>query len=71
MRGCDCPPDDCTAKVRCYLAGDRGAGDELVSKFTPLVQAIARRVLGADSLDADDDACQVAFLKVFARLETW
>jgi len=71
MRGCDCPPDDCAARVRSYLAGDRGAGDELVRKFTPLVQAIARRVLGAEARDAWDDACQVAFLKVFARLETW
>jgi RNA polymerase sigma factor (sigma-70 family) len=71
MRGCDCPPDDCAAKVRQYLAGDRGAGDELVRKFTPLIQAIARRVLGPAAQDAGDDACQVAFLKVFARLETW
>jgi RNA polymerase sigma factor (sigma-70 family) len=71
MRGCDCPPDDCAAKVRSYLAGDRGAGDDLVRKFTPLVQAIARRVLGPDSQDDRDDACQVAFLKIFARLETW
>jgi len=71
MRACDCPPDDCAAKVRRYLGGDRGAGDELVRKFTPLVQAIARRVRGFESRDAWDDDCQAAFLKVFARLETW
>jgi len=71
MRGCDCPPDDCAAKVRRYLAGDRPAGDELVLKFTPLVRAIARRVRGSEFEDSGDDDCQVAFLKVFARLETW
>jgi RNA polymerase sigma factor (sigma-70 family) len=71
MRGCDCPPDDCAAKVRQYLAGDREAGDELVRKFTPLVQAIARRTLGSGSQDAWDDACQVAFLKIFTKLESW
>jgi RNA polymerase sigma factor (sigma-70 family) len=71
MRGCDCPPDDCAAKVRRYLAGDRAAGDDLVRKFTPLVQAIARRVLGRGLQDLWDDASQLAFLKVFARLETW
>src|SRR5438045_1046461 len=71
MRGCDCPPDDCAARVRSYLAGSRGAGDELVRKFTPLVQAITRRVLGPKARDVWDDAGQVAFLKVFAKLETW
>src|SRR5262245_40635896 len=71
MRGCDCPPDDCAARVRRYLAGDRVVGDELVRKFTPLVQAIARRVLGPEAQDAWDDARQVAFLKIFTRLETW
>ncbi len=71
MRSCDCPPDDCAAKVSPYPAGDLGAGDELVRKFTPLVQAIARRVRGSESRDAWDDDCQAAFLKVFARLETW
>jgi RNA polymerase sigma factor (sigma-70 family) len=71
MRGCDCPPDDCSAKVRRYLAGVRGAGDELVRKFTPLVQAIATRVLGSERRDVHDDACQIAFLKILTRLETW
>lgn len=71
MRGCDCPPDDCAVRVRSYLAGNGGAGNDLVRKFTPLVQAIARRVLGQESRDAWDDACQVAFLKIFSRLETW
>jgi len=28
-------------------------------------------VIGPESQDAWDDACQVAFLKVFTRLETW
>jgi RNA polymerase sigma factor (sigma-70 family) len=71
MRGCDCPPDDCAAKIRRYLAGDRDAGDELVRKFTPLVHSIARRINGPQSQDALEDDRQVAFLKIFARLETW
>ena len=71
MRGCDCPPNDCAAKVRSYLEGNGEAGNELVVKFTPLVQAIARRVLGPGSRDSWDDASQVAFLKIFSRLETW
>ncbi len=71
MQGCDCPPDDCAAKVRSYLAGNRAAGDWLARKFAPLIQAIARRVLGFNSEDLQDGACQVAFLKIFVRLETW
>lgn len=71
MRGCDCPPDDCAAHVQSYLSGDREAGDRLVRKFHPLVQAIARRVLGPDAREDLDDACQAAFLKVFAGLKTW
>jgi RNA polymerase sigma factor (sigma-70 family) len=57
--------------VRQYVAGNRGAGDELVRKFTPLVRTIAQRVLGPGGRDTLDDACQVAFLKVFVTIETW
>jgi RNA polymerase sigma-70 factor (ECF subfamily) len=71
MRGCDCPPDDCAARVGDYLAGHRDAGDALVRKFTPLVRAIAGRVLGPDARGEEDDACQAVFLKVFASLKTW
>jgi hypothetical protein len=46
MFRCDCPPDDCAARVRRFLAGDPGAGDELARKFTPLVQAIVLAVQG-------------------------
>jgi RNA polymerase sigma factor (sigma-70 family) len=71
MRGCNCPPDDCAATVRGHLAGDREAGDALVRKFSPLVRTIARRALGPDAREDEDDACQVAFLKIFAGLKTW
>ncbi len=71
MRGCDCPPDDCAAKVRSHLAGDRDAGDALVRKFTPLVRSLAYRALGVGAHEDVDDACQAAFLKIFAGLNTW
>jgi RNA polymerase sigma factor (sigma-70 family) len=57
--------------VRRYLAGDRGAGDELAQKFTPLVRALVRRVLGSQRRNDWDDACQTVFLRVFERLDRW
>lgn len=71
MFRCDCPPYDCAARVRRFLAGDRGAGDELARKFTPLVMAIVRRVLGSRHRSDWDDACQEVFLRVFDRLDRW
>jgi RNA polymerase sigma-70 factor (ECF subfamily) len=56
--------------VRRYLAGDRGAGDELARKFTPLVRAIVRRVLRSQP-ENWDDACQAVFLRLFERLDRW
>ena len=71
MFRCDCPPDDCAARVRRFLAGDRCAGDDLARKFTPLVRAIVRRVLGPEQSGEWDDACQTVFLRVFDRLDRW
>jgi RNA polymerase sigma-70 factor (ECF subfamily) len=71
MSRCDCPPDDCAARVRRFLAGDRRAGDDLARKFTPLVRAIVRRVLGSQQSGEWDDACQTVFLRVFDRLGRW
>jgi RNA polymerase sigma-70 factor (ECF subfamily) len=71
MFRCDCPPDDCAARVRRFLAGDRGAGDELARKFTPLVRAIVRRVLRSRYRGEWADACQAVFLRVFERLDRW
>jgi RNA polymerase sigma factor (sigma-70 family) len=71
MFRCDCPPYDCADRVRRYLAGDRGAGDELALKFTPLVRAIVRRVLGSWHRGEWEDACQDVFLRVFDRLVKW
>jgi RNA polymerase sigma-70 factor (ECF subfamily) len=71
MFQCDCPPDDCAARVRRFLAGDRGAGDELARKFTPLVQAVVQRILRSERRGDWDDACQDIFLRMFARLDRW
>lgn len=68
---CDCPPDDCAEKVRRFLAGERAAGDELVTKFTALVRSVVQRVLGPGRREEWDDACQAIFLRVFANLERW
>jgi RNA polymerase sigma-70 factor (ECF subfamily) len=57
--------------VRRYLAGDRGAGDELARKFTPLVRAVVRRVLRSQPPEDWDDACQTIFLRIFERLDRW
>jgi RNA polymerase sigma factor (sigma-70 family) len=71
MFQCDCPPDNCAAKVHGYLAGDREAGDALARKFTPLVRSIVQRVLGADRREEWEDACQAIFLRVFGNLKKW
>ena len=71
MFQCDCPPDNCAAKVQLYLAGDRGAGDALACKFTPLVRGIVQRVLGPSRREEWDDACQAIFLRVFGNLKKW
>src|SRR5438093_13169722 len=71
MFQCDCPPDNCAEKVRRYLAGQRAAGDDLVTKFTALVRSIVQRVLGPGRREEWDDACQAVFLRVFANLGRW
>jgi RNA polymerase sigma factor (sigma-70 family) len=71
MFQCDCPPDDCAARVKAFLAGDRSAGDALVEKFTPLVRAIVVRVLGTGRREEFDDASQTIFLRLFANLQRW
>lgn len=68
---CDCPPDDCAAKVERYLAGDREAGDELAQKFGGLVRRIVQRVLGPSRREEWDDAVQAIFLRIFANLHKW
>jgi RNA polymerase sigma factor (sigma-70 family) len=68
---CDCPPDDCAAKVQRYLSGDRAAGDELATKFGGLVRRIVQRVLGPGRREEWDDAAQAIFLRVFANLHRW
>jgi RNA polymerase sigma-70 factor (ECF subfamily) len=68
---CDCPPDDCAAKVHLFLAGDRGAGDALARKFGPLVRGIVQRVLGPGRREEWDDACQAIFLRLFGNLKKW
>ena len=68
---CDCPPDDCAAKVHLYLAGDRGAGDALACKFEALVRGIVQRVLGPGRREEWDDACQAIFLRLFTNLDKW
>lgn len=71
MFQCDCPPDDCAARVARYLAGDRAAGDELARKFAPLVYRIVQRVLGVSRREEWDDAAQAIFLRLFANLGRW
>lgn len=71
MFQCDCPPDDCDGRVTAYLAGDRGSGDALVGKFTPLVRAVVARVLGPGRREEYDDACQTIFLRLFTNLAKW
>lgn len=68
---CDCPPDDCAARVERYLGGDRKAGDELAQKFGALVYRIVQRVLGPARREEWDDAAQAIFLRVFANLHRW
>jgi RNA polymerase sigma factor (sigma-70 family) len=71
MFQCDCPPDDCAGRVAAFLGGDRGAGDELARKFTPLVRAVVARVLGPSRREDWDDACQAIFLRLFGNLSRW
>ncbi len=71
MFQCDCPPDDCAGRVARYLDGERGAGDELATKFTPLVRSIVQRVLGPGLREEHDDACQAIFLRLFGNLHRW
>jgi RNA polymerase sigma-70 factor (ECF subfamily) len=71
MFQCDCPPDDCAARVKAFLTGDRAAGDALAHKFSPLVRAVVARVLGPGRREDWDDACQTIFLRLFANLQRW
>jgi RNA polymerase sigma-70 factor, ECF subfamily len=71
MFQCDCPPDDCAATVREYLAGNRAAGDRLARKFDALVRAVVSRVLGPGRREQWDDACQTIFLRLFSNLHRW
>lgn len=71
MFECDCPPDDCAARVALYLGGDRAAGDALARKFAPLVRSIVQRVLGPARREEWDDACQAIFLRLFTNLTRW
>lgn len=71
MFQCDCPPDNCAAKVHGFLSGDREAGDALAHKFAPMVRSIVQRVLGASRREEWDDACQTIFLRVFGNLKKW
>jgi RNA polymerase sigma-70 factor (ECF subfamily) len=71
MFQCDCPPDDCAARVKAFLAGDRSAGDALAHKFSPLVRAVVARVLGTGRREDWDDACQTIFLRLFGNLHRW
>jgi RNA polymerase sigma factor (sigma-70 family) len=68
---CDCPPDDCAARVRQYLAGDAAAGEALARKFTPLVHRLVQNVLGPQRRQEWDDACQAIFLRLFSNLAKW
>src|SRR3954451_4226501 len=71
MFQCDCPPDDCAAKVSLYLQGQRSAGDELAAKFEGVVRSIVQRVLGPGRREEWDDACQAIFLRLFSNLQRW
>ncbi len=71
MFQCDCPPDNCAAKVHAFQAGDREAGDALARKFASLVRSIVQRVLGSHRREEWDDACQAIFLRVFGNLNKW
>lgn len=71
MFQCDCPPKDCAGCVRAFLHGNRGAGDALARKFTPLVQAVVARVLGPSRRGEWEDACQTIFLRLFSNLHRW
>jgi RNA polymerase sigma factor (sigma-70 family) len=71
MWECDCPPESCAEhRLKC-LAGDRASGDELVRKFTPLVETITRRILGPNLSAEWEDARQAAFVRIFRGLDQW
>lgn len=71
MSQCDCPPYDCAVRVHLHLANDRVAGNELATKFAPLVGRIVQRVLGPQRREEWEDACQAIFLRVFSNLRGW
>lgn len=71
MFRCDCPPYDCSRRVRSYLANNRQAGDELAEKFTPLVVRIVQRVMGPERRHEWEDGKQAIFLRLFSKLATW
>jgi DNA-directed RNA polymerase specialized sigma subunit len=72
MIECDCcPPNDCAGRVRRYLVGNREAGNELARKFTPVIWAIVKQVLGRGRREEWEDLSQIIFLRVFAKLEKW
>ena len=60
------PPADLPELVAAAVAGDRGAWDGLVLRFTPLVASVIR---GYRLSDADaDDVCQKLWLKLVKHL---
>lgn len=71
MFKCDCPPYSCSERVSRYLDGDALAGEELASKFRPLVLQIVRKVLGPENQGQREDAYQEAMLRIFSKLDTW
>lgn len=61
------PPADLPELVAAAVAGDRGAWDGLVLRFTPLVASVIR---GYRLSDADaDDVCQKLWLKLVKHLK--
>ncbi len=71
MFQCDCPPENCAGRVELYVHGDRGAGDALARKFTPLIFRIVQRVLGSEGREEWEDASQAVLLHLFTNLGKW
>jgi RNA polymerase sigma factor (sigma-70 family) len=67
---CDRSECRCPYLVSKVLDGDCDAAAKLILELTPLVRSSVRRQLGRFSEEVDD-VCQEAFVKAFARLETW